>query len=53
MMVRHCAVAAMALLLAGPTLAPAARADAAKTAAAKTHAAAASRTVTLDLTGLD
>ena len=53
MRMQHLAVTAMALLLVGPSLATPSRADFVKTKPAKTRPAAATRTVTFDLTGMD
>lgn len=53
MRVPHLAVAALALALTGPALAAPSPAQLANKAPAKSHPAAAARTVTLDLTGLD
>jgi hypothetical protein len=53
MRVRHLAIAAVALLWAGPGISTPTRADFLKAKAGKSQPAAATHTVTLDLTGLD
>ncbi len=53
MKTQHLAVTTMALFLIGPSLVAPSRADFLKTVPGKSRPAAATRTVTLDLTGLD
>ena len=53
MRMQHLAVTALALFLIGPSLATVSRADLVEPFLAKSRPAAATRTVTLDLTGMD